>query len=265
MPGVQKRCADWNCIGKGEQDTPVVTACRQTKAAAGTITVHAKHESAIENWFIGVYLNEFSELCAAKQLNCCYCWKKMLKLDEQLKAAVLRLPVKEKDKLLLRLVAKDKSLVKRLYFELMEGGETRDERAAELRRQIADNLAEGLKQPLSPGYLLMYLRYWSGQITDHVKTTKDKLGEVALNAFLLAETFRLFRPMLDAHSARRSDTLAPYVVRKLIGLQGKASKLHEDYHIEFRSDMKFIFEQVWTFPPSAVYAKEWGLPRYWDL
>ncbi len=30
----------------------------------------------------------------------------MPKLDEQLKAAILRMPVKEKDKLLLRLVAK---------------------------------------------------------------------------------------------------------------------------------------------------------------
>ena len=42
----------------------------------------------------------------------------------------------------------------------------------------------------SPGYLLLELRSISGRITQHVKTTKDKYGEVALNCLLLNQAFK---------------------------------------------------------------------------
>ncbi|MFN0215692.1 MAG: hypothetical protein ACKVT2_15650 [Saprospiraceae bacterium] len=189
----------------------------------------------------------------------------MPKLDEQLKAAIVRMPVAEKDKLLLRLAAKDVKLVRRLVFELLEGGETRDERAAALRREIAEDLSKTRKEYLSPGYLLLYLRHWNARINEHVLATKDKAGEVSLVLFMLAEAFRLRHEMLQSFPERRSDTLAPYVVKRTAAILTKAKKLHEDYFIEFRRDAQELLEHIWAFRPTAVIAEELGLPKYWDL
>lgn len=189
----------------------------------------------------------------------------MPKLDEQLKAAIVRMPVSEKDKLLLRLVAKDAKLVRRLVFELLEGGSTRDERAAALREEIAENLVKAATDYLTPGYLLLHLRHWNARINEHVLATKDKSGEVSLALFLLAEAFRLHHEMLVSFPEKRSDTFAPYVVKRTATILGRAKKLHEDYFIEFRRDAQELLEHIWGFRPTAVLAKEQGLPRYWDL
>ena len=189
----------------------------------------------------------------------------MRKLDDQLKAAIIRMPVKEKDKLLLRLVAKDQKLVRRLVFELLEGGGTRDERAAELREQIIRHLPKTGVRDLTPGYLMLDLRHWNARINEHVQATKDKSGEVSLAIFMLAEAFRRHWGMLEKAPARRSDTFAPYVVKRTAALLKKAEKLHEDYFIEFRRDLNELLHYIWEFKPTAIFAREEGLPRTWDL
>lgn len=189
----------------------------------------------------------------------------MAKLDEQLKAAIVRMPVAEKDKLLLRLVIKDQKLVRRLVFELLEGSSTRDERAEALRTEIATDLARYSADYLTPGYLLLYLRHWNARITEHVQATKDKSGDVSLALFMLAEAFRLHHKMLSSFPEKRSDTFAPYVVKRTATILKKAEKLHEDYFIEFRRDAQELLEHIWAFRPTAVLAKEQGLPRHWDL
>ena len=184
----------------------------------------------------------------------------MPKLDEQLKAAILRMPVKEKDKLLLRLVTKDQKLIRRLIFELLEGGETRNERADELREQITQKLpATGAD--LTPGILLLELRFWNARITEHVQATKDKPGEVILTTYLLAEAFRRHSVMLRSFPERRSDTFAPYVVRRTVMLLKKAAALHEDYFIEFRRDMNELLQSLWAFKPTALLAQQVQLPK----
>jgi len=189
----------------------------------------------------------------------------MPKLDEQLKAAIARMPVAEKDKLLLRLVAKDEKLVRRLVFELLEGGETRDDRAAALREDIEKALAKSATYThATPGYLLIDLRHWNARITEHVQATKDKSGEVSLTLFMLAEGFRTHQNILRKFPDRRSDTLAPYVVKRTATILKKAEKLHEDYFIEFRRDAQELLEFIWEFPPTARLAKEHGLARYWE-
>ncbi len=189
----------------------------------------------------------------------------MPKLDEQLKLAIARMPVGEKDKLLLRLVAKDEKLVRKLVFELLEGGETRDERAAALRDEIEKDLAKQSKDYFTPGYLLLFLRHWNARINEHVLATKDKSGEVSLVLFMLAEAFRRYNGMLVSFPEKRSDTFAPYVVKRTATILGRAKKLHEDYFIEFRRDAQELLEHIWAFRPTAVLAKEQGLPRHWEV
>jgi hypothetical protein len=183
----------------------------------------------------------------------------MKKLDDQLKDAITRMSVKEKDKLLLRLVAKDEKLVRKLIFELLEGGQTRDDRAAELRENIETNLSEA--SDLTPGYLLLYLRHWNARITEHVQATKDKSGEVTLTFFLLAEALRRHGDMVLKFPPRRSETLAPYLVKRTQSLLNKAQKLHEDYHIEFRSNADEVLQFIWAFAPTAKLATQAALPR----
>lgn len=190
----------------------------------------------------------------------------MSKLDEQLKAAIIRMPAAEKDKILLRLIAKDEKLVRRLIFELLEGGETRDERATALRAEIATSLTKSAASNLiTPGYLLLELRHWNARINEHVLATKDKSGEVSLTLFMLAEGLRLHHSMLRKSSGRRTDTLVPYVVKRTSTILGKAKKLHEDYFIEFRHDAQTLLEEIWGFRPMAELAEELGLARCWDL
>jgi hypothetical protein len=174
----------------------------------------------------------------------------MAKLDNELKAAILRMPVKEKDKLLLRLVAKDEKLVRRLIFEL--------------RRTIEENLPASGSRHLTPGLLLMELRRWNGRITEHVQATKDKLGEVVLTIYLFNEAFRRHWDMLNRSPTYRSDTLAPYVVKRTVMLLKKAEKLHEDYYMEFRRELQELLAFIWNFKATAVWARELGLPKQWE-
>jgi hypothetical protein len=133
-----------------------------------------------------------------------------------------------------------------------------------LKREIAKDLLNGRQYNLTPGLLLLYLRNWNARITEHVQATKDKSGEVALTVFMLAEAFRIHRPMLDSFPDRRSDTLAPYIVKRTKSVYNKALKLHEDYFIEFRRDMQELLEQIWSFRATAQFAKEEDLPHFWN-
>ncbi len=187
----------------------------------------------------------------------------MRKLDDHLKHAITSMPAKQKDKLLLRLVAKDEKLVEQLIFQLLEGGTTADERATEVRRQITANLPASGHAYLTPGLLLMDLRHWNARINDHVRTTKDRPGEVALGAFLFAEAFRRHWDMLQRRS-RKADTFAPYVVQRAAALVKKAEKLHEDYHLEFRRDLNELLGFIQHYPPAKVEADAVGLPGRWE-
>lgn len=187
----------------------------------------------------------------------------MRKLDDQLKAAITGMPQKEKDKLLLRLVAKDHKLVERLIFELLEGGNTRDERAADLRKTIERQLPYSDAPENTPGWLMMDLRSLSGQITAHVNATKDKSGEVILTAFMLAEAIRRNMVMLEKMS-RRADTLAPYLAKRTAMLLKKAEKIHEDYFIEFRKDLNEVLAFLHSYSRTRPFAEELKLPRQWN-
>lgn len=188
----------------------------------------------------------------------------MAKLDDALKTAIIRMPPKEKDRLLLRLVAKDEKLVRRLIFELLEHSATADERAAGLRRTIEENLSRPGARNLTPGLLLLELRHWSGRITEHVQATKDKPGEVMLMIFLFNEAFRRHWDMLNRSPVHRSDTFAPYVVKRIAMILKKAEKLHEDYFMEFRRDLQELLAFIWNFRATALVARELDLPKQWE-
>jgi hypothetical protein len=58
-------------------------------------------------------------------------------LSKELKDAILAMPAAEKDKLLLRLVAKDDDLCKKLEYKLLDEESSLEERREEIRQVIA--------------------------------------------------------------------------------------------------------------------------------
>jgi hypothetical protein len=180
-------------------------------------------------------------------------------LSKELKQAILAMPSAEKDKLLLKLVAKDPALCERLNFELVDEATTLEERRDEIREEIAGLMAQ---KPYSPGYLMMDMRTINARITTHVKTTKDKYGEVDLTLLLVNS---LFDRQLDSIRTygHRNDTLSEYVAKRTQFILQKVSKMHPDLHLEFEKGVNQLMQRVYAYAP-ARYAKALGLPAKWE-
>lgn len=186
-----------------------------------------------------------------------------VKLSAELKKAISSLPGKEKDKLLYRLIAKDPALVERLEFQLLEEGDTTEMRRAEIRAGITFNLRHIYYH--SPGYLLMDLRSLSGMINAHVKTTRDKYGEIELNFFLLNETLRLFGDRVRPAHPQRARTFNEYVVKRALKLLKLLNRLHEDYRLDFKDDMQTLGRHIGDQPNMMQVAIREGLDVNWLL
>lgn len=188
----------------------------------------------------------------------------MKKISPELAAAIRRMSIDQKDKILLRLIAKDRILIAQLHFELIEGKSTTEERAEDLKTLIKQALEEARNYHFTPGILMMNLRTLNARITEHVKITKDKLGEVTLTLYLLAETFRLFLPALQRQIMHSPANFSEYVIRRLQFALKKAEKLHEDYHLEFRDELQALLDFIYNYNPTARLAKEAQIPRRVD-
>jgi hypothetical protein len=154
-------------------------------------------------------------------------------LSPELKKAITELPSKEKDKLLFRLVKLKPDLVAQLQFLLLEDGATTEPRREELNDQI--KLLIPRMKFYSHNVVFMQLRGVSGEITRHVKATKDKYGEVSLNLTLLICAFERFEEQWIRAPHSKQIKLNTYIVKKTQKTLELMSKLHEDYWIEFRS------------------------------
>lgn len=179
------------------------------------------------------------------------------KLSDELKEAITMLSNKEKDKLLFRLIAKDEALVERLKFELLEDGSTKEDRREEIYEMISDGFDK--YRYYSPGYLLLVLRSLSGDINRHVKTTKDKYGEVQLNLLMLNKSLSLFGDKIRKVDFRKSRTLNNYVVKRAIKLVRLLRKMHEDYLLDFQDDVQNLGRYIDEQPLMKNLADELGL------
>ncbi|WP_162051886.1 hypothetical protein [Pontibacter pamirensis] len=181
-----------------------------------------------------------------------------MQLTSEFKEAISQLPHKEKDKLLFRLLKKDPDLCQRLQFELVEQGETLQER----REAVAKLIAQQVKyEAYSPGYLMMDMRSLSGDITRHVKYTKDKEGEIQLTLLLLRRYLEEHLDFIMAY-LYRADTLQDYLVKRMQVVLQKLSKLHEDLYVEYEADVNYVLQQLHQ-KVAPIQAQKAKLPREW--
>ena len=182
-----------------------------------------------------------------------------VKLTADLKKAISGLSHKEKDKLLFRLIAKEPILAEQLVFKLLEDGVSAEDRRADLAKEIEQYLIDYQKYYYSPGYLLLDLRSISGKITQHVKTTKDKYGEVVLNFLMLNKALALFGKKISQVRPNRSRTLNKYVVNRAIKLLGLLRKIHEDYRLDFSDSMIELGQHIQSIDAMKRMADEFEL------
>jgi phage regulator Rha-like protein len=184
----------------------------------------------------------------------------MAKLEKDLQEAILAMPQKEKDKILLKLIAKDEVLTQQLQFQLVEVGDTMESRRDDIRKTI-DKLYN--IDHYSSGYLMMDMRYISGDITRHVKVTKDKYGDVELTLKLLKDCFEKQLKWIQKYSSK-SDTLANYVAKRADITLKKLIKLHPDIQFDFHGDMNYVLECCHRYAP-AIYAISLALPKSFEI
>ena len=154
-----------------------------------------------------------------------------MEFSKEFKAALSEFSSKEKDKLIFRLLKKDKLLSKKLYFELIEE-ETTDDKRNTMESYLKERITDLSKHIGNPKYFLVLVRKLSVEITEHVKVTTDKFGDVFLNLFLvntiLEHNDKLSRQRFDAVYK-----LYIYLINKIIKALIQIQKLDEDYWLEF--------------------------------
>lgn len=184
----------------------------------------------------------------------------MAKIAKELKEAICQMPQKEKDKILLRLIAKDQMLIARLEHELF-GDENETKALAEEIKQDIDDMTSFNHG--TPGWLMMAMRTENGAITRHVKITKDKTGEIELTLYLLSQTFKKQNDFLKKY-AYRADKFGGYVCKRTDFVLKKIIKLHPDLQFDYKNEVEFILNFLHISPATKSDAIEQNIPTDWE-
>lgn len=165
-----------------------------------------------------------------------------MEYSKEFKAALSQFSHSEKDKLIFRLLKKDKLLSKKLYFELIDE-ETTDDKRNTMEAYIKERISEISKYIGNPKYFLVSVRKLSAEITEHVKVTTDKFGEAYLNLLLVSEIFshndKLGKQRFDAVYK-----LYIYLINKIFKALIQIKKLDEDYWLEFDEILSDIDSKI---------------------
>ncbi|MGB4773910.1 MAG: hypothetical protein WBP45_01945 [Daejeonella sp.] len=185
--------------------------------------------------------------------------------DKELKQAVLNLPVMEKDKLLLKLISKDLVLLNQLRHQLLDGSESLDEKRELVTKDIdhnfdrIKNLMKNWPEFLTPGQLMMELRFMSGMVNEHVLITKDKFGDIELRTYILQKTYEL-APELLKEVNQKNRKLSMYLAARVKYILQKYNSLHEDYQYDLKDKLNPVLVCIHQ-SSAAIFAHELLLPK----
>lgn len=185
-----------------------------------------------------------------------------MKFNKEFKDTVLGLSQTEKDKLLLRLLKKDKVLSKELYFQLIDTDSV-DDHQLEMEKYIKGKVAYFATKRYTANYLIKRMRSVSNDISNHVKVTKDKLGDSYLNLLLLVEVLELFNSKLEKTTPGLARKLCIFYLTKTFKILIGITKLHEDYHLEHRENLERLGELFSKNKHLMRTAKQNGFDLEW--
>ena len=165
-----------------------------------------------------------------------------MEYSKEFKQALSEFSSIEKDRLIFRLLKKDKLLSKKLYFELVDP-ETTDQKRDQMEENVTEKVASAARYIGNPKYYLSTIRTISAEITEHVKVTTDKFGEVYLNLFLVDQILE----NNDSFAQQRFDNvykLYIYLINKIVRALLLIKKIDEDYWMEFDEILGKIDDKV---------------------
>lgn len=165
-----------------------------------------------------------------------------MEYSKEFKAALSAFSSQEKDKLIFRLLRKDKLLSKKLYFELIDPENTDDKRNA-MEEQVEEKILLASKYIGNAKYFLTIIRKISAEITEHVKITTDKFGEVSLNLLMVSKILDYNNDL----SRQRFDNvykLYIYMINKVFKSLVVVKKLDEDYWMEVDEYLRDIQTKI---------------------
>jgi hypothetical protein len=180
---------------------------------------------------------------------------------KELKMEIKSLPEREKDKLLLRLIAKDKVLTEHLHFKLLENKDDLSVRCENLRKIIDENISELLNsRKLNAKETLTRMRSLVGAINHHFKVTKDIDSDIELRIHLLNLVPVSFNEGIFSPMHKFNEKLNVYFVKTTVSVLAKFQKMHEDLQFDLNDSVNNILNKIYTHRTSAI-ALELGLPK----
>ncbi|MFV0195072.1 hypothetical protein OBJ93_06265 [Empedobacter falsenii] len=191
-------------------------------------------------------INDFSakESCNFSEANTKQIEMK-LKDVPALKIAILDLPTKEKDKLLLRLINKDETLVEHLHFQLLEDESDLQDRVKIIYEKIdsqfkkSNHLINQINIIRSHRQLLLTLKTLSGIVNYHVQITKDKVSEFELRKYILQESFTRYSYLFNKYTTgENAEKLFKYQAGRIKLIQSIFDKFHEDLKYDYENEIQ---------------------------
>ena len=162
--------------------------------------------------------------------------------SKEFKTALSQLSSVEKDRLIFRLLKKDKILSKKLYFELIDQ-ETTDQKRDQMEDLVKEKVEYASKYISNQKYFVVLIRKISAEITEHVKVTSDKFGDVSLNLFLINQVLE-FNPQLSRQRFNEIYKLYLYIVNKVVKALSLTKKLDEDYWMEIDEYLSELYTKI---------------------
>lgn len=165
-----------------------------------------------------------------------------MEYSKEFKAALSQLSNNEKDRLIFRLLKKDKILSKKLYFELIDE-ETTDQKRDQMEEIVKEKVEYAAKYISNQKYFVVLIRKISAEITEHVKVTTDKFGDVSLNLFLINQILE-YNDKLSRQRFNDIYKLYLYIINKIVKALALTKKLDEDYWMEIDELLSTVHEKV---------------------
>ena len=179
-----------------------------------------------------------------------------MEYSKEFKQAISAFSSQEKDKLIIRLLKKDRILSHRLYFELIDE-ETADDKRNQMEELIKTEVSNAAKRYGRTKYFLTHIRKISAKITEHVKITTDKFGEVSLNLMLMSETLKNLPKSGDHYK------LYIYFLNKIFRSLILTTKLDPDYFLELRESYEEVQKEMLQNKPLEQLSLHNGLFLSW--
>ena len=190
----------------------------------------------------------------------------------ELKEAILSLPEKEKDKLLIRLINKDQMLIKQLHYKLLENEDDLIARTNEVKHHITESFTVLQKQVSRSSSVKkhdlvnVHIRQLSGVINEHAAITKDKVSEFELRLLVLDLCFTKFPDLYDlSYPNKSADKHFEYVANRIQAILTIYDKLHPDLQYDYKNQLLQVLEFVTsTCLEQFAKTKNSNLTSYFD-